>query len=391
MHRAGGETYTPSARSIAKRRLRTMRFDTAADARVAFPRLIDAITARIESSRRDVVHPSNTEVLVAQSVLPDIRADRRRRGAMWLVGAASCALALACASPRVRSTVPGTLTAAQLAELWVEPADLGGRDVFHGPGGAAMVPDPSGRWEYVAEDTTGSSRGWDVRDERGTVWDVKLGAEAQPEVVVSRLLWAAGFHQLPTYYVSGWKLTREGAVLPQPPGRFRPKLPTRRKVGEWSWQENPFVDTTQYRGLIVLNLMVNNWDLKTSNNALYALAEPEDGARRWYVVKDVGAALGQTPRLILDGTPNDVALFERQGFVEAVQDGRVRFDYIRPHNELLATVRPADVRWACARLARLTPRQWADAFRAAGYDAAVSARYVRKLQAKVAQGMRLAP
>jgi hypothetical protein len=285
----------------------------------------------------------------------------------------------------------GQPSQADLVQLWIERRNVAGLDLFHGPGGAQLLPHAGARWEYVDEDTTGSSRGWDVRDERGLVWDVKLGVEAQPEVVVSRLLWAAGYHQLPTYYVTAWTLTRKGKALPQPPGRFRPKLPSHKKVGDWSWQENPFVDTIPYRGLIVLNLMVNNWDFKTSNNAVYELTEPQDGARRWYVVKDIGSALGQTPRIILDGTPNDLERFERQGFVKGVKDGHVRFDYIRPHNELLAQITPSDVRWACERLGRLTAQQWSDAFRAAGYNDEQTTRYVRKLQAKVAEGMQLAP
>ena len=32
-------------------------------------------------------------------------------------------------------------------------------------------------------------------------WSLKLGPEAQSEVVASRLLWAIGFHQPPTYWL----------------------------------------------------------------------------------------------------------------------------------------------------------------------------------------------
>ena len=295
----------------------------------------------------------------------------------------------ACTAKAVRSTAQGAPADGELAQLWHEPSDPQSRDLFYGSGGKALVPDPRQRWEYVAADTTGSSRGWDVRDEHGMKWDVKLGVEAQPEVVVSRLHWAIGYHQLPTYYVEGWSLTRDGKVLPQPPGRFRPKLRTHKKAGEWSWQENPFVDTVPFRGLVVLNLMVNNWDLKTSNNTVYELDQEREGARRWYVVKDVGASLGKTPGRILDGTPNDVDGFERQGFIEGVSGGHVRFDYIRPHTELVDLITPRDVRWTCERLGRLTSQQWSDVFRAAGYDQQTSARYVRKLQAKIAAGMSL--
>jgi hypothetical protein len=207
---------------------------------------------------------------------------------------------------------------------------------------------------------------------------------------VSRLFWAIGYHQPPTYYVTGWTLSGGDAAGPQPPARFRPKLPGQKKSGEWSWQRNPFVDTVPFRGLIVLNLVVNNWDFKTSNNAIYDLEGEKEGARRWYVVKDIGAALGKTPGRILDGRPNDLEAFERQGFIVGAQNGRVRFDYRRPHNELIERVTLADVRWASERLGRLSDRQWHDAFRAGGYTPEQAERYLRKIRAKIADGMSLA-
>jgi len=280
-------------------------------------------------------------------------------------------------------------TKAPLAELWENPDDAGQRDLFAGVGGTRLTPDPHASYELVARDTKGSSRGYDVRDASGLVWSVKLGVEAQPEVVVSRLLWAAGYHQPPTYYVPQWELTEDGHRTAQAPGRFRPELPAYRKVGRWSWEENPFVDTQAYRGLLVLNMLVNNWDLKTSQNVVYQLDRPREGAGRWFVVRDVGAALGYTPGRVLDGRPNDLAGFERQGFVTGVRGTRVDFDYRRPHNELFARIMPADVRWACELLARLSPRQLNDAFRAGGYGPDESARYVAKLQAKIAQGRAL--
>jgi hypothetical protein len=278
---------------------------------------------------------------------------------------------------------------AQVAELWVNPTDIASRDVFNGVGGARLTPNPDVPYTFVERDTTGSSRGYDVRDPSGLLWSVKIGPEAQTEVVVSRLLWAAGYHQPPTYYVPRWLLAQDGRQTAQPPGRFRPELPGYRKIGRWAWDENPFVGTRPYRGLLVLNMLVNNWDLKTSQNVIYALDREHEGARRWYVVRDVGASLGQTPGRLLDGTPNDLAGFEAQGFITGVEGQHVAFDYHRPHNELFARITPADVRWACDLLAQLTPQQWRDAFRAGGYSADESARYIRKMQAKIAQGRAL--
>ena len=60
---------------------------------------------------------------------------------------------------------------------------------------------PDAPFTWVATDTTGYSPGFDVRGPDGRAWSVKLGPEAQTEVVASRILWAIGYHQPPTYYV----------------------------------------------------------------------------------------------------------------------------------------------------------------------------------------------
>ena len=91
---------------------------------------------------------------------------------------------------------------------------------------------------FVARDTSGRSPGYDVRDRNGTVWSVKLGPEAQSEVVASRILWAIGFHQPPTYYLPSWTLTGQDAG-PKEGGRFRPEIDEWKVVGEWDWTEYP--------------------------------------------------------------------------------------------------------------------------------------------------------
>lgn len=108
-------------------------------------------------------------------------------------------------------------------ELWNEPVDLERRDLFRGPPIGPSSPPENGTFAFVKRDTSGRSPGYDVRDANGVVWSVKLGHEAQPEVVASRILWAIGFHQPPTYLVTRWTLTGQDAGA-QEAGRFRPEL-----------------------------------------------------------------------------------------------------------------------------------------------------------------------
>lgn len=284
---------------------------------------------------------------------------------------------------------------ASVAELWTEPADLEKRDLFHGPGGSARVPRDAS-FAFVAKDTTGYSPGYDVRGADGTEWSVKLGSEAQTEVVSSRILWAIGFHQPPSYYVERWTLTgQEGGA--KEAGRFRPDVPEHDVVGDWSWYENPFVGSREFGGLVVANLILNNWDWKTSNNKIYLVSASGKPAERRFVVRDLGASLGKTtyPAILKwfrfrgfgQGTRNDLPGFESQGFITRVDGERIEFDYRGIYRDVIESVTADDVRWACGLLSRLSDQQWRDAFRAGGYDAGPSERYVRKIKTKVAQGL----
>jgi hypothetical protein len=317
----------------------------------------------------------------------ELRPDRRNRGLALLLLILQIGGLTACA---YRARVNESVRPEGLAELWTEPVDLERRDLFYGPGGARRAPQTGRAYKFVALDTSGSSRGYDVEDQNGSSWSVKIGPEAQTEVVVSRLVWAVGFHQPAVYYVPDWSLAAEGTTTPQPPGRFRLDLVSERNIGRWAWHENPFVGATEFEGLFVLMVLVNNWDLKTSQNVIYQVGPDSEKGRREYVVRDLGASLGRT-RWFFPGTKGDIEGFEREPFIKAVENGRVEFQYRgawrEPH--LKSQVSVQSVRWVCGLLARLSDRQWSDAFRAGGYDEPQAKRYVQRLKMKIMEGLAL--
>jgi hypothetical protein len=280
----------------------------------------------------------------------------------------------------------------KVGELWIAPEDIGSRDLFHGPGGAELSPQAATPFMWIATDTSGYSPGFDVRGPDGRVWSVKLGPEAQTEVAASRILWAIGYHQPPTYYLKNWQLSG-GPGGQQPEARFRTDFEGSKVVSDWSWSENEFLDTQPFRGLIVANILLNSWDWKTSNNKIYQLA---DGTRR-FVVRDLGASLGKTSSSKLlwtipirgmgQGSRNDIADFESQGFIKEVGENEVEFDFDTIYGSVVDRVRPADVRWTVELMSKVTDAQWDDAFRAAGYSPEVRARYIRKIKAKIAEGL----
>ncbi|HET9371274.1 MAG TPA: hypothetical protein VFO19_13535 [Vicinamibacterales bacterium] len=300
------------------------------------------------------------------------------------------ALGLALGACRQRIVQPPETapTAARLAELWVEPTTA--RDLFHGPGGRELAPDASGRFEVIALKVGGFSEGVTVKDARNREWSVKLPPEAYTEVVASRIHWGIGYHQPPLYFVREWQA--EGATAPNPqlPGRFREKNPSFHGIdekGAWSYYENPFVGTRQMNGLLVLQAMLGNSDLKDSNNSIYELKEPAEGARQWYVARDIGHTFGRTGRL--NAARGDIEVFEQTPFIRRIDGDRVELEYSGRHRDLFANLTTADIRWLCRELARLTDAQWRDAFRAAGYEPDTAGRFIRRLKAKIAEGLAL--
>lgn len=302
---------------------------------------------------------------------------------------------VACAAPPHAQTPPPA--PADIAELWQEPVDLLQRDLFSGPGGPGLTPPAEGTYQFVAFKTTGTNPGYDVRDAAGRLWSVKLGIEAQSEVTSSRILWAMGFHQPATYYLPQFTLsgTEAGTKLQ---ARFRTDVEPWRADGEWSWYANPFVDTQPFRGLIVAQLVLNAWDLKTSNNRIYDAADPVRRPRRQFMVRDVGASLGQARQFPLfallgtrglQGSKNNIEDFEQQGFITKVDGSRVEFDYRGRNRVLLNLIRVPDVIWTCQLLARIPDGHWQAAFRAGNYSPAESERFIRKIKEKIEQGLAL--
>ena len=301
---------------------------------------------------------------------------------------ATIALCLTACGGAVAIKAPNqSPTASALKQLWNDPGSEP-RDLFWGIGGQKYAPDPHAVYAFKEVDPTGFSTKYEVEDTNDVEWSAKIGDEAQTEVVLSRVLWGIGYHQQPIYYLPSWTLERDGVKTTQSEARFRPKLKQFDRLDEyWWWQQNPFVGTRELNGLLVVLLMFNSTDLKNDNNSIYMLKEPIDGATRWFAVRDLGAALGETGKVY--PRRNCLECFEQHGFITAVHDNHVEFDYAGRHQELISMIRPTDVQWAARLLQRLTDRQWRDAFRAANYTDADTQRYIRKLKEKIDDGLAL--
>jgi hypothetical protein len=264
------------------------------------------------------------------------------------------------------------------------------RNLFDGVGGRVARPQNDARYRVMDVDTRGYSITYRVRDDRGAEWSVKIGPEAQPDVVSSRIVWALGYHQIPSYFVERWTAEDSGKGQVLGGARFRPRPNDvgLEAKGTWSWQQNPFVGTRPYNGLLALMMILNSTDLKNDNNELYEVERGQrEEAHRWYVVKDLGASLGETGRF--DPRRGYIDGFEREPFTVGLENGFVRFAFRGRHQELLQRIPVADVRWMSERVLRITSAQWRDAFRAGGYSPEITARYVARIRQKAREGLAL--
>ena len=243
-------------------------------------------------------------------------------------------------------------------------------------------------------------------------WRVKLGAEARPEVVASRLLWAVGYfavddYVLPKAQIRGLKMKRKSDKMHGTQvidARFARKPHGEKKVGIWKWGDNPFSGTRGLNGLRVLMAVMNNWDLKDSNNSVYA--DRKNGTQI-FLSSDIGATFGanryefsesrakgnpdsyeeskfitHTSATEVDfGTPSPpvAPLAMAIGVGEIMYASRVPLDWIGKNIPI------EDARWIGNMLGQLSHQQLEDAFRAGNFPADEVDEYVRVLEGRIAE------
>ncbi len=246
--------------------------------------------------------------------------------------------------------------------MWRRPADISARDLFLGPGGAGMRPDLR-RITFLKEEKGGYSKKYRVRDGSGREWVVKIGKEAQSETSAIRLLWGVGYLTEVNYLVPRVTIPGKGTFNNV---RFEARPEQWDRVGEWKWKRNPFVGTPEYQGLKIMMAMINNWDLKDSNNEI----EKMNGELR-YIISDLGATFGHastTPLLWrFTRSRNKPSKYARAKFLKEVKGDRVVLHFGGKNSGLMKNITVRDAQWLSSWLSKLSDQQLRDAFRAANY------------------------
>jgi hypothetical protein len=292
------------------------------------------------------------------------------------------------------------------AVMWRDPTDLESRDLFYGPGGREN--EPHGPFTFLKEDMDGTNPKFVVRDKDGVKWKVKLGIEARPETVATRLVWATGYFASEDYFLADFKADgmpaklHRGQKLVGADGSMhnvrlkREDKEDGKKLGTWNWRHDAFTGTRELNGLRVLMAVMNSWDVKDVNNAIYQV-----GPERIYMVSDLGAAFGAPGRTWPQARSKDnLDAYTNSAFIRSVTadtvdfatPARPRYVYMVGMKEYLSRIHlewigknipRTDAKWMGALLARISPQQMRDAFRAGGYSQEEIDGYVKVLQSRV--------
>jgi hypothetical protein len=315
-------------------------------------------------------------------------------------------LALPLANTQTAERAKGEeATDAGPAILWRDPVDIASRDLFYGPGSKAG--EPRGPFTFEKEDMQASSPKFEVIDQSGVRWGVKLGVEARPETVASRIVWAVGYFANEDYFVRELqveKLPRLKRGQSQVSGgvvsnvRLKRHLKDEKKTGIWAWGSNPFTNTRELNGLRVLMAVINNWDLKDVNNGIYQVrgANPE----QHYLITDLGASFGSTN--LNPAAKGSLKAYRHSKLIRHVSDGYVDFNVpstppmeyffdVPEYTKRLGLlwlghhIPVQDAVWMGHLLARLSPSQIRDAFRAGGYTPQDVEEFSKELERRIAQ------
>ncbi|HEY2170834.1 MAG TPA: hypothetical protein VGJ30_14500 [Candidatus Angelobacter sp.] len=317
------------------------------------------------------------------------------------------ALVISCAAIAPAQN-PAKDSSSAAPAIWHDPGDIKSKDLLNGPGGEKHHPQLPVK--FLKEDKHGQNSKFDVEDANGTKWKAKLGIEAQPEVVATRLLWAIGYFTNENYFIPNLEVKElpdhlhrgQGHVIS--PGhldgaRLQRHRGKEKKEANWNWRHNPFVGTREFNGLRVMMALLSNWDLKDGNNAIFTDKE----GQQQYLVTDVGTAFGASgTRYTEAGSKNNLKAYRESKFVGKVMPTYVDFNFPRypppihiidpPHYFHLVHMRwvgnrvpRADAKWLGSLLAQLTTDQILDAFRAGGYPPDKAAAFTKVVQSRIAE------
>jgi hypothetical protein len=261
--------------------------------------------------------------------------------------------------------------------LWRDPGIVSQRNLFWGSGSAERAP--KAPFTFLGEDASGSKPKINVRDANGVTWSVKLTPstpgqnEVHAEIAATRLVWALEYFVDENYYVSGGRVDgtkdlKRAAAVVGPGGSFNTARFERRPegsviAGEWDLENgNAFVGSRELSGLHMLAMLVGNWDLPPSNNAIIRVRLPSGDSEERFFISDWGSSFGRM-RGGADKRPTrwDLADYTESRFLTGVVRGNLEFRNPLMGNKPLA-IPLEHARWWVGLASQLSDAQIRQAF-----------------------------
>src|SRR4030095_5761263 len=218
--------------------------------------------------------------------------------------------------------------------LWDDPGDVTQLNLFWGIGSQEEQPKPP--FTFDKEDVTGTNPKIKVVDANGVKWNIKFDEEVHAEIAASRIVWACGYMVEESYFVPAGqvrgvtKLGRAAKFVRG--GNFTNGLFEKRadnvarRKDPWSWSSNPFTGTKEMSGLILVNVLLSNWDAKDSNNSILGMYDDDGSVKEWYVVADWGGSFGKMGGFT-SHSKWDLEKFAKQSFLEGVSGNTLKLNY----------------------------------------------------------------
>lgn len=239
---------------------------------------------------------------------------------------------------------------------------------------------PKGKMAFIKEKMNGAHSKFDVRDENGVKWGVKLGSEAQPETAATRLVWAVGYFANEDYYITelavghlrmkrGQNLIVDGKIRG---ARLKRHNEGEHRVADWAWDDNPFVGTKELDGLKIMMEILCNTDLKKANQHVYDVNRQEQR----YIAADLGVSFGKAGYTGSPRSRGNLKAYQALPLIKNAGPDYVDFWSFKH-------IPREHAKWIGRYLAKLSDKQISDAFRAAEFTPKEIAGFTRKVRDKI--------
>jgi hypothetical protein len=280
------------------------------------------------------------------------------------------------ASAAVGILTSPTVATAQPRRILEDRGPIQDLDLYWG--NASPDRAPISPFTFISEDVGGTNPKATLQDATGVLWAAKWDEEVHAEVAATRLAWALGLKVEETYYVGDGQIVfpkgkpsfrRLGSFIDKS-GRFRSAARFERRgadvvdKGTWTLDERPPVADGGYAVLLLMNVVLANWDARDANTKILSVRD-ESGTTDWYIIGDYGASFGKMGGLFSRSKYKLSDYLKNPPVISSVDGRTAHLGYSGFNSSAHAAVPLDGIRLFAERASGLSLKQVEDAFRGA--------------------------